>query len=113
MMLIDLLELERTRALLSGWEWIIILLAVVVILIWGPAKIPELAKGLGRAKGEFEKAASDYSRATPEPEKKTDVSSDNMLIAIAKGLGINTEGKTKEKIFQEIIENIKTSKATS
>jgi len=106
-----LIPWEQTLNLLSGWEWIIILLAVVVILIWGPSKIPELAKGLGRAKGEFERSAKEYSQGTPESEKKTDASSDDMIIAIAKGLGINTEGKNRDRIFQEIVENIKTSKA--
>ncbi len=105
-----LIPWQQTAGLLSGWEWIIILLAVVVILIWGPSKIPELAKGLGRARGEFEKASKELTQGPPpEPEKKTDVSSDDMVIVIAKGLGISTEGKSKDKIFQEIIQNIKAS----
>ena len=39
---------------IAGQEWIILAI-VVVVLIFGAKKIPELAKTLGRAKGEFEK----------------------------------------------------------
>jgi len=98
---------------ITGWEWVVILLVVVVIIIWGPKKVPELARAIGRARGEFERASREYATPAPPPETpqaKKEVSSDDMLILIAKGLGINTEGKSKEEIFQEIIANIKTSK---
>jgi sec-independent protein translocase protein TatA len=38
-----------------GIEWII-LIVIVIILIFGAKKVPELARGFGRAKTEFEKA---------------------------------------------------------
>ncbi|MCY3975572.1 MAG: twin-arginine translocase TatA/TatE family subunit [Thaumarchaeota archaeon] len=37
-----------------GQEWLFIIL-IVVIFIFGAKKIPELAKTLGKAKGEYEK----------------------------------------------------------
>jgi len=37
-----------------GNEWIILII-IVVVLIFGAKKIPELAKTFGKAKGEFEK----------------------------------------------------------
>ena len=98
---------------LGGWEWIVIVLAVVVILIWGPTKIPELAKGLGRARGEFERASREYTFKSPETGTASRTSDDEMTILIAKGLGINTEGKSKEQIFQEVIANIKATKSSS
>ncbi len=97
--------------MISGWEWIIILLAVVVILIWGPSKIPELAKGLGRARAEFERASKEYVYETPKTETVTRSSDEDMIILIAKGLGVATEGKTKDEIFREIIANIKAIKS--
>ena len=39
---------------IAGQEWIILVI-VVVVLIFGAKKIPELAKTMGKAKGEFEK----------------------------------------------------------
>jgi TatA/E family protein of Tat protein translocase len=47
--------------MLDGWEWIIIGVVAIVIIMWGPAKIPEFAKSLGRAKGEFSKAQKETS----------------------------------------------------
>ena len=34
-------------------QWIIIGVIVVVIFLWGPQKIPDLAKAVGRARREF------------------------------------------------------------
>lgn len=45
-------------------EWIII--AVVIVLLFGGKKIPEFFKGIGEAVREFKKASKD----TPEEEKK-------------------------------------------
>lgn len=39
---------------IAGQEWIFIII-IVVVLIFGAKKIPELAKTFGKAKGEFEK----------------------------------------------------------
>ena len=48
---------------LGGGEMVAIL--VVVVLLFGGSKLPELARGLGRAKKEFKKASED----DPEEEK--------------------------------------------
>lgn len=39
---------------IQGQEWIFIII-IAVVFIFGAKKIPELAKTLGKAKGEFEK----------------------------------------------------------
>jgi sec-independent protein translocase protein TatA len=97
-------------SLVVGWEWIVIILAVIVLLLWGPSKIPELARGLGQAKAEFERASKgEY----PTESRRSGASrlSDDEIILIAKSLGITTEGKTRDEIFQEIIASIKAAKA--
>jgi sec-independent protein translocase protein TatA len=45
---------------LHGWEWLIILF--VVLLLFGASKIPEVARSLGRAVGEFQKARMQVDR---------------------------------------------------
>lgn len=101
-------------------QWIIIGVIVVVIFLWGPQKIPELARGLGRAKGEFEKATKEFDEASkqvvvgatpgtpvlsspqvaPFFQEKT---GDQVLMETARALGIDTAGKSREQISQEII----------
>jgi TatA/E family protein of Tat protein translocase len=44
----------------SGSEWIWIVL--IVVLLFGAKKLPELARGLGRSLGEFKKAKGDFDR---------------------------------------------------
>jgi len=59
----------------GGWEiWLVF---IVVILIFGPKKLPELARGLGKAIREFRKAKDDVHDAIMEEgnaleDKETD-----------------------------------------
>ena len=107
--------------MLEGWEWIIIGVVAIVIIMWGPAKIPQLAKALGRAKGEFSKAQKEFSDAAitttttnsatfiePRPAPATTIKSkDEMLLETAQKLGIPTDGKTREQISEEISVKVK------
>jgi len=88
---------------LVGYEWLIVVAILLVIFLWGPQKLPELARSLGLAKKEFEKAAKEASSATLT-QPSTAQSSSDPLITAAKNLGISTEGKTKEEIGKEIAE---------
>jgi len=101
-------------------QWIIIGVIVVVIFLWGPQKIPELARGIGRAKGEFEKATKEFdaaskqvagglttSAATPSSPVFQEKSGDQVLVETARALGITTEGKSREQISQEILARTK------
>lgn len=108
--------------MLEGWEWIVIGIVAVVIILWGPSKIPEFAKSLGRAKGEFNKATKEFTAAataeTPTSTQPTQSTlaitapqtiktKDEMLLDSAQRLGIPTEGKTKEQITEELSIKIK------
>jgi sec-independent protein translocase protein TatA len=86
-------------------EWLVVLAIVAIILLWGPSKLPELAKALGKAKGEFEKASREFTKPSPTTTAKR--SSTDELMETAKKLGINTEGKTKKQISEEIVEKFK------
>ncbi len=107
--------------MLEGWEWIIIGIVAVVIIMWGPAKIPEFARSLGRAKGEFENASKEFQNAAQQVSNptlatsspKTIKSKDEILLETAKNLGIATDGKTREEIAAEVSEKVKNLSATS
>lgn len=84
---------------LVGYEWLIVVAILLVVFLWGPQKLPELARSIGLAKKEFEKAAKEVSSSTTTGAPET---SPDPLITAAKNLGIVTEGKTKEEIAREI-----------
>jgi sec-independent protein translocase protein TatA len=45
---------------LGGFEWLVIIL--VVLLLFGAKKIPELARGLGQGINEFKRASEDIKK---------------------------------------------------
>ncbi|HEV3125015.1 MAG TPA: twin-arginine translocase TatA/TatE family subunit [Candidatus Dormibacteraeota bacterium] len=58
----------------AHWPYIIILL-VIVLIIWGPGKLPDLGAGMGKAIREFRKASSDIrdnvvNATASEPDKE-------------------------------------------
>jgi|WetSurMetagenome_2_1015567.scaffolds.fasta_scaffold875204_1 sec-independent protein translocase protein TatA len=56
--------------MIRGWEWIILLIAV--ILIFGPAKIPELARSVGKAISEFRKGIKGEQEDVKESPKNAE-----------------------------------------
>lgn len=91
-----------------GWPEAI-LVFVILLFIFGPKKLPEMARELGKALREFNKASSDMMEdATAPPPKSDDLQDEesNALIAIAKKLNINTEGKTIKQISEEVTAKI-------
>jgi sec-independent protein translocase protein TatA len=104
--------------MLEGWEWIIIGVVAIVIIMWGPAKIPQFARALGQAKGEFSKASKEFndaanSDAPAKPAANTAKpasaikTKDELLLETAQKLGISTEGKTREQLSEEISIKVK------
>ena len=55
----------------GGMEWIWIVI-IVGVLIFGAKKIPELAKTLGKAKGDYEKGRIESEKDLKEFKEKQD-----------------------------------------
>ncbi len=57
---------------IGGHWWVIVLVFFIVLIIWGPGKLPLLGGGLGRAIRDFRKSLSDKpdsgKRETPDAE---------------------------------------------
>jgi len=87
-----------------GYETFTIIAILIILFIWGPQKLPEMAKSLGQAKREFEKATKEMTNLAIAPATSTPVTTTQQdpLIIAAKSLGIITEGKTKEELAKEI-----------
>ncbi len=90
---------------LGGIEWIIII-GVVVLLIFGVTKIPQLAKSFDRAQGEYEKARIEM-RKEVDRIKIGDNSEREKLESIAKKLGIDYTNKSDDELRTAIEEEIR------
>ncbi len=55
---------------LGGMEWVIIIL--VVLLLFGAKKIPELARGVGQGINEFRRASSDIKKELDRKDQEND-----------------------------------------
>jgi len=85
----------------------ILLIVVVIIVLFGASKIPELARSLGKATGEFKKGKNEIETElsdigkTSNQDKPADNSS-SRIKTMAQDLGIATEGKSDEQLLDEI-----------
>jgi sec-independent protein translocase protein TatA len=83
-------------------ELVIIGIIIVVIVVMGPKRIPELARALGSAKKEFNAGAASAPEASTSAAVGSQMGGDDLMVA-ARKLGISTEGKTREQISAEIV----------
>jgi len=87
--------------------WEIALILAIVLILFGPKKLPELAKALGDSIRQYRQASEGVitapATAPAQPPQFKPKESD-LLIETAKKLGIQTEGKTMEQISKEITE---------
>ncbi len=89
----------------SGFEWIFIVV-IVVVLIFGAKKIPDLARGFGKATTEFEKARIEAKRelreiknaGTSSSTTTNTAASREKLESIADTLGIDYTNKDDDQL---------------
>jgi sec-independent protein translocase protein TatA len=101
------LPLNMMMQIPSGFEWIFIVV-IVVILIFGAKKIPDLARGFGKATTEFEKARIEAKRELREIKNAGNSSSTTTttntaanrekLESIADTLGIDYTDKNDDQL---------------
>jgi sec-independent protein translocase protein TatA len=83
-------------------EIAIIGIVIVVFILVGPKKIPELARALGMAKKEFNAGTQTATMAPSASGGTAQMGEDDLMVA-ARRLGISTDGKTREQISAEIV----------
>jgi sec-independent protein translocase protein TatA len=102
--------------------WEIALILAIVLLLFGPKKLPELAKSMGDAIRQYKTSMDGGGGLIPgsstpgapktaypaiEPPVQPispQAKSAEVLLETAKNLGIKTEGKTMDQISEEITE---------
>ena len=80
--------------------WEVALIAIVVILLFGAKRIPQLARSIGESVRQYRKATE--GDESPEIDLNVDT-----LIKTAEKLGVDTEGKTPQEISDEILRKVK------
>ena len=62
---------KRKDKKMAWGPWQILLVIVVLVLVFGSKKLPELARALGKAKGEFKKGTAEGEALLKEEEEKS------------------------------------------
>lgn len=81
---------------MGGFEWVIIIL--VVLLLFGAKKIPELARGLGQGINEFRKAQNDIKQ---EIDKGAEESEKGTSKSESDSEKDNSQGKSQNYVSSE------------
>jgi sec-independent protein translocase protein TatA len=97
--------------MIIGWEWIVVVGVLLIFFLWGPSRIPQLARAIGQTRKELDVASNELT--SPIQGRSSPVGADDALVETGKKLGINTEGKTRNEISEEIVRKANVSKATN
>jgi len=82
----------------------ILFILLLVVLLFGAHRIPELARALGRAQREFQRARDDVQRELETQEQPED----ERVRRAARDLGISVEGKSTEELRAAIATKVQT-----
>ncbi len=105
----------------------LLILIVIALILFGPNKLPELARSIGNAQAEYEAARKarlsqrkiEKNRQSANLNSQTtnpggELSDEDLLIEAAGKMGIETEGKKIEEIAQEVLKKVeKEEKSTT
>jgi len=90
-------------AQIEGIEWVVILIIIAVLLLFGPSKLPELARGVGRALGEFRRGRMEIEREISTELSTMDARDMRMRVEKAAGaLGVSSGGRSEIQLKLDI-----------
>jgi len=90
-------------AQIEGIEWVVILIIIAVLLLFGPSKLPELARGVGRALGEFRRGRMEIEREISTELSTMDARDMRMRVEKAAGaLGVSAGGRSEMQLKLDI-----------
>ena len=88
-------------------EWVIILIVLAALFLLGPKKIPELARSLGRAMGEFRRGRMDLEREISREMSAAEAEGGASKVSTAaRQLGLDTMGRREMELKLEIARKI-------
>ncbi|MBE44319.1 MAG: twin-arginine translocase TatA/TatE family subunit [Thaumarchaeota archaeon] len=102
-----MLGIENLTLFIAGQEWIFVIVAIAVIF-FGAKKIPELARSMGKATSEYEKARIDAEKEITQ--FKGERMEREKLNEIARALGVDSTNKNDEELRLAVEKAIKKEK---
>ncbi|MDI6888104.1 MAG: twin-arginine translocase TatA/TatE family subunit [Methanocellales archaeon] len=82
-----------------------LLIFVIILLLFGTDKLPEMARAMGKAMGEFKKAQKEAEYELSEfqySKRAAEKGEVDRIKRVAEELKIKTEGKTDDELLDEI-----------
>jgi len=86
----------------------ILLILVVALFLFGPNKLPELARSLGKATGEFKKAQMQSESELKQIVKPLDIK-DEKIHNLAVEMNLDVRNKSDEQLIEEIRSKIRSN----
>jgi sec-independent protein translocase protein TatA len=86
----------------SGTELIFIFL--IVLLLFGGKKLPELARSMGSAVREYTEASKEPAKYVESKTKTKEDEEREAILEAARKLGIETEGRSIQEIAEDIVQ---------
>ncbi len=99
-------DLLNITAQIEGIEWIIILVIIAVLFLFGPSKLPELARSTGRALGEFHRGRLEVEREIHQQIAATAADPRTRQERAAQALGVTTSGKSDLQVKLDIARSL-------
>ena len=94
----------------GGIEWVIFLIVVALLLLFGPSKLPEFARSVGRAWGEFRRGKMEVEREIRQELAAEDgreaLAGREQILRAARELAVPTEGRELADIKLDIARGI-------
>lgn len=84
----------------------ILVIGLIILLLFGATAIPKLARSLGRAQGEFQKAKSEFSSEMKAGEAEASGASEDQIRKTARELGIEEDGLDLDEVKRAINEKL-------
>jgi len=88
-----------------GWQEVLLVL-VILLFVFGPSELPKLARELGKAWYEFNKASSGVLTIATSSQSQNDEDKHELLSEVAGKLDLVAEGKNDTQLTKEILTKI-------
>ncbi len=102
----DILSGLNLSAQIEGMEWIVLLIIIAVLFLFGPQKLPELARSTGRALGEFRRGQMEVQREITQQFGSGAADPRTREERAAQALGVPTVGKSDLQLKLDIARSL-------